>query len=165
MAALGSSASEELLQANERQQPQRLWQAAPRQALQGLSLDLAPPPQTSKSAPKVLTSDASALVLQMVVSFTEEPDGAYEVLITDSQGGERLAGYLTFFGAAHHASSHGGAELSHADHSAAPARLKSSFLFDVTDELPADGQYGLRVKSQGDRSDEIRIDDVSLLRY
>ncbi len=165
VAALGSSASEKLLQANERQQPQRLWQATPRQDLQGLSLDLAPPPQTSKSAPKVLTSDASALVLQMVVSFTEEPDGAYEVLITDSQGGERLAGYLTFFGAAHHASSHGGAELSHADHSAAPARLKSSFLFDVTDELPADGQYGLRVKSQGDRSDEIRIDDISLLRY
>ncbi len=165
VAALDSDDGKQLLQAHARQQAQQLWQARPRQAMQGQSLDLAPPAEAATKQPELMANADTALVLQMVVSFSAEPDNAYEVLITDSQGGEQLAGYLTFFGAAHHASGHGGAEHAHGEHAAAPARLQASFLFDVTDELPADGQFGLRVKSQGSQGEDLRIEEISLSRF
>ncbi len=81
------------------------------------------------------SSEEKEFIIQVTVSFTEEPKGQYVVYLDDeedqSDGPGHFLGIMSFFGAAHHATAHAG-------HSG--SGLTKTFLFDASDELIAAGE-------------------------
>jgi hypothetical protein len=119
--------------------------------------------ETSFSAKLDVKSEAKSLllagpadrrvILHLKVSFAKEPSGIYEVYVRNEagkklEGAEQLAGHMTFFGAALHAT-HG------TDHGAGH-KLTKDFNFDVTDQVNLkkfDGKLDVRIVKEGDPKD------------
>lgn len=112
------------------------------------------------------------VIMTVTVSFVKEPKGMFEVYVNLPDGAKRdqksdyFAGYMTFFGAEHHATAHasGGHDGMKMD---MPMKLTKKFIFDMTKEFnntKALNKSNLNVsifKSAGKVKDEIVIEDVS----
>lgn len=108
------------------------------------------------------------LLLKIVVQLTKEPKGVYEVYIKNQSdttplvAKDHLAGVLSFFGAAHHASMPG-----HAEHMASGkmGSFPAEFTFDVTDEVDLrrfDGNVQIQVVKRGGRAETLKLDTFTL---
>lgn len=161
IAPLGSAKHTELLQLSQQRDEgkQILWSEKPNKRVKGEELKIAPIQATKTRGLELSAQAVSApLVLQLTVAFTKEPQDTYEVYIVTKGGTQKLAGVLTFFGAAHHAGfdSDGG----HNHHEG-----MKTFLMDVSDELEPKSDYRILIKNPTGPSDEITIKEVSLLKY
>lgn len=109
----------------------------------------------------LLKKEKARAILHVKVSFTKEPRGVYEVFVKNTENAkldspEQLAGVMTFFGAAHHAS-----------HGAAHHKQVKEFRFDVTDEIDVatfDGKLDLQIRKQGNKKDDddLTIEEVNV---
>ena len=115
----------------------------------------APAIQNNKKMELMLLDRPQALVIELEVTFNGEPKDAYSVFIVDGNGNKTLTGVMTFFGAAHHMKGHG---ESHGTGS-------KTFTYDVSSELPSDGDYDVVVESQTKKGEELTVKSMSLYRY
>jgi hypothetical protein len=118
------------------------------------------------SLAEIIRSQANRrVVLDLTVSFTEEPKGSYHVYLqngADKKPGStpKFIGNMTFFGAALHA--HHGAGLPGAEH-----KLTKNFQFDISDQIDLkafNGDLHLLIKKDGDAKerDELTVEDQAL---
>ncbi len=147
---------EELVDKNEQQKQQLLWTMKPKLESIDRSISITPAQLKNNQRESLLESmRQQPLVIEMHVSFAAEPRDSYQVFIVDENQQKSLAGVMTFFGAAHHMGLHEGHDM----------RVKKKFLFDVSNELPANDNYTLVIESSLSNEEPIRIDQVTLYRY
>ena len=115
----------------------------------------APAIPNNKNMELMLLDRPQALVIELEVTFSGQPKDAYNVFIVDGNGSKTLTGVMTFFGAAHHMKGH---EEGHVIGS-------KTFTYDVSSELPADGDYDVVVESQTNKGEELTVKSMSLYRY
>ncbi|MBN9298847.1 MAG: tyrosinase family protein [Filimonas sp.] len=108
-------------------------------------------------------------IIVMKVSFTREPKGIYQVYINQPKGqalnpdGDYFAGFMTFFGAKHHAQHIQGNTLS------ATGRAEKVFLFEMTDQFNTTnaaqkGTYEVSiVNEEGKGAAAITVESVSVI--
>lgn len=108
-----------------------------------------------KAALKALKEDG-ALVLELEVSFVDEPRDSYMVYVVQD-GKKSVAGPMTFFGATHH-----GAEPGMEGHDHA---MSLNFAYDLSDEINPGEDYQLLIESQTGRGSAAKVTSMSLYRY
>ena len=109
------------------------------------------------------TSAQQRVVLDLTVSFTQEPKGTYHVYLESGSGkqaSEKFIGHMTFFGAAVHARH--GTEKMEAGH-----KMTKKFHFDVTDYISPKtfkGDLQLKIRKDGDpkEKDELTVEEQSI---
>ena len=115
----------------------------------------APAIQQEKNIELMLLDRPRAMVVEIEVSFENQPQDAYSVFIVDGNGNKKLTGVMTFFGAAHHMKDH------EPDHRVGAKK----FTYDVSSELPADGNYDVVIESQWRKGEKLTVKSMALYRY
>ena len=102
-----------------------------------------------------VTTPSNAVVLEVSVSFKSEPKTFYNVYIVNSKGEKTLVGVMTFFGLEYHANHH-------ENHN---GELQKSFSYDVTSDLPYNGDYTISIENQLDKKEVMTVKNISLYKY
>jgi hypothetical protein len=113
-------------------------------------------------------TEAKKVIVIMKVSFAREPKGSYQVYINLPKGapmdirGDYFAGFMSFFGAKHHASHM-------ADGTTSTGRPTKTFLFEMTDEFNATkaaekGNFDISIVNKtGEGMADITVESVSVI--
>lgn len=119
-----------------------------------VTLDAVQPP--SDKVMLMQLPENGALVLELKVSYTEQPRDGYMVYVVQD-GKKAEAGAMTFFGAAHHGM---GAGMDQHEHD-----MSLTFAYDLSDEISADSDYDVVIESQTGRGSSAKVTSMSLYRY
>ncbi|MDO6746560.1 tyrosinase family protein [Gilvimarinus sp. 1_MG-2023] len=153
---LNSSEHKLLVAENTSQNKELVWHQKIEQTTEDNTIVMdAPMIQPQKNMELMLLNRPEALVIEIVVAFETEPHDSYNVFIVNGNGSRTLTGVMTFFGAAHHMQGHD-------THQAGGTK---TFTYDVSSEIPADGDYDVVIESQRNKDETLSVKSMSLYRY
>lgn len=149
---------EALVAKHVRQEKELLWTKKISASTKNKALILTPEVlPNQKSMELMLTNQPEALVIEIEVSFEQEPKEAFSVYIMDEKENKSWIGVMTFFGAAHH--------MNMAGHEGHAMKATKKFSYDVTADLPHNEDYKIVIESQLNKGEKITIESMSLYRY
>lgn len=147
----------ELVKDNAQQKKSLVWKHDIGQATKNNKLVIEIPAiPNDKKMDLLLHDKPEALVIEVEVSFEDQPNDAYSVYVVDGKGNRSLTGVMTFFGASHHMMK---------GHDSAHTGGTKKFVYDVTSQLPVDGDYHIEVESQTNKGETLSVKNIALYRY